>query len=92
MVLLIILRKGVGEASINSVFLIYCDRTLDGIVANDVTVCEVFGDNARARFVFLGNIAIVTFAMVCVGTGSSEFIQARSTRDLNLGITELCVV
>jgi hypothetical protein len=41
------------------VLLVERDGLLDGLVANGVAVCEVLGDDARARLVLLLEVVVV---------------------------------
>lgn len=53
------LDKAVG----NSMLLIELDSTLDGLVANNVTVGKIFGNNAAAWLLFLGDLVTVTLSL-----------------------------
>lgn len=81
------LNKAVGY----SVLLIELDGTLDGLVANNITVGKIFGDNAAAWFLFLGDLVAVALSLLFVMT-SIIFATASGAGDVNLCGTKLSVI
>ena len=61
------LCKGVGEAIGDTVLIIEGNSTLDGGVTNHVAVGEIFGNDARARLVFLRDVMLVAGSIFGVG-------------------------
>lgn len=74
---LVVLGKGVGEASRDAMLFVQSNGTFYGIVADGVSMCEVFGDNARTGLIFLSEIAVIAFPMVCIRSRSrsSELVE-----------------
>lgn len=58
---LVEIAQGGGEAVREAVLLVQGDGLLDGVVADDVPVRQVLGDDARARLVFLGDLVLFGF-------------------------------
>ena len=83
------------EASADPMFLIESDSALDGGVGEDVTVGEVFRDDAGAGFVFLANLFISSNTdgtrdgVLC---GCYNVIEAGGRGDFDLGGSKLGVV
>jgi len=78
------------EATADSVLLVDLESSLDGLVADGVAVCKVFGDDAGTRLVFLADL----FAVLIV-TGSltaSDLIERCGRGYLDLRWSELGVV
>lgn len=63
------LCKSVGEAIGDTVLVVKGNGTLDRRVADHVAVGEVFGNDARARLVFLRNVMLVAGGVFSVGAG-----------------------
>jgi hypothetical protein len=68
--LLIEVSKGGGEPARKAVLLVQGDRLGNGVVADYVAVREVFGDDARAGLVFLGNVVLFFFSFA-LGVGGA---------------------
>lgn len=58
-VLLVEVLQGGGEARGEAVLLVQRDGLLDRLVADDVAVRQVLGDDARARLVLLLDVVVV---------------------------------
>lgn len=63
------LRKGVGEAVGDTMLVVKRNCPLDRGVTDCVAVCEVLGNNARARLVFLRDIMFVAGGVLGVSAG-----------------------
>lgn len=66
----------------------YC--TLNSIVTYCIAMGKVFSKDSRAGFIFLGDIALVTFTMI--RTRPRKLIKVSSAGNLNLGASKLCVI
>lgn len=63
------LRKGVGEAVGDTMLVVKRNCPLDRGVTDCVAVCEVLGNNARARLVFLRDIMFVAGGVLGISAG-----------------------
>ena len=71
-------------------FVVQSNRTLDGIIADDIAVSEVLGDNTRAGLILL--LEVMGIARCVFGVGASEITDASGAGNLDLRTTKLCVV
>lgn len=67
------------------------DRSLQGGVADDVAVREVFGYDARAGFVFLRDVMLIAVGVIAA-RGAAWGGAGGVARDLHLGRSKLGVV
>ena len=75
------------EAAGNTVLVVKVERTLRSLVADNVTVGEVLGDDTGAGLLLLGNLVAVLLAV-----GLIELLSALGTGYGNLGLSKLGVV
>ena len=90
-VLLIKIVQGLGKAGADAVLLIKVKGSLDSLVADDISVREVFGKNARTRLVLLRE----TLAILIGRSGrvsTSSLVQRGSRCDLDLRWSQLSVI
>ena len=84
--------EGGDEASTDAVLVIESNGLFDGLVADDIAVGQIFGNNAGARLVLL----IDVLSGVLVGGASrlvaSNLVERGSRRDVNLCSSELGVI
>lgn len=90
-VLAVELGERVGEARGDAVLFVQRDRSLQGGVADDVAVREVFGYDARAGFVFLRDVVLITGGVIAARSAAWGGAGGVA-RDLHLGRSKLRVV
>lgn len=91
LVLRVEILQGFGEALAHTVLLVHLDGTLHDIVAEDVAVGEVFGDDACAWLFLLRDIFLMFLARA--GALAAGHLLQRSCRgDMDLTGAELGVV
>jgi hypothetical protein len=74
------------------VLLVQFDRLGDGVVADDVAVGQVFGEDARARLVFLVDVVLIFFGFDFGGGGASQIVDRRGCFDVDGRGAELGLV
>lgn len=65
---------------------------LDGIVADGITMSEIFGDDASAGFVLLRDVILVAGCIVCACGFACNVFEIGGAGDLDLGAAKLGVV
>lgn len=63
-----------GELVGESVLLVQCDGLLNRTVTDNVSVCQVLGDNARAWLVFLGDL-VLFFGLLAGGLATGDVVD-----------------
>lgn len=91
LVLAVELGERIGEARGDAVLVVERDRSLQGGIADDVAVREVFGDDARAGLIFLRDIVLIAGGVIAA-RGAAWSGAGCVARDLHLGCSELGVV
>lgn len=88
-------RERIREPIRDAVLVVELDRTLNRLVADDVAMSEILGDDARARLVFLLDVALLgrvsTLGWVVRG-GFGDVVKAVRAADLNLSRPKLSIV
>lgn len=85
--------QGVGEAAADTVLVIESNCSLDGLIADDVAVCEVLGDDTGTGLVLLFDVA-VSSGLICradrLATGN--LVKGSCGGNVDLSGAKLCVV
>ena len=85
------LIEGLDEAVTYTMLLVEFDSTLNSLVADNISVGKVFGNDTAAGLLLLGDLVTVTLGLVLVVT-SIILVATSGAGDLNLSATELGVV
>ena len=64
LVLAVEVGKSGGEAVGDTMLVVECNGTLDGIVADGVPVRQIFGNDARTWLVFLSDVMLVAICLI----------------------------
>jgi hypothetical protein len=88
-VLLVEVLQGLCEAVADTVLLVHLDGALHDLIAQDVAMGEILGDNARARLVLLRDVIVVGVAS---GLTAGCLIERLSRGDVDLSRAQLGVV
>jgi len=83
--------KGLEEAAGDTVLLVKLDGTLDGLVADNVTVGKILGNNAASRLLLLSDLVAITLSLVFV-VAAIVLVVAAGAGDFHLMGTKLGVV
>jgi hypothetical protein len=71
--------------------LVEFDSTLDSLVANNISVSKVLGNDTAARLLLLGDLVAVTLSLVLV-VAAIILVATSGRGDLNLSSTKLGIV
>lgn len=80
------------ETIADAVLVVKSNGLSDGLVADDVTVSEVFSDDARARLVLLCNVISSRFIGRAGSVGTGDLVKCSCRGNMDLSGTELRVV
>jgi len=91
MVLGIKLVESLEEAVAYTMLLVKFDSTLDSLVANNISMSKVFGNDTASGLLLLGDLVTVTLGLVLVVV-AIVLVATSGTGDLNLSGTKLGIV
>ena len=91
MVLLVYVLEGSEETARDAVFLIQINGALGSLVANYISMGEIFCDDTGAGLLFLCNLIGITLG-ICGEVASIVFVGSGCAGDLDMACTKLSVV
>lgn len=92
MVLAVKVGESIGEAIRDAMLVVQSYGALNGVVADDVAVSEIFSDDTGTWFVFLGDVALIAVRIVRRRRLAGKIFKIGRARDLDLRAAELSVV
>lgn len=85
--------QGVGEAAADTVLVVKGNCSLDGLIADDVAVCEVLGDDAGTGLIFLVDVTVSSWLIGRANRlATGNLVEGSCGGNVDLSGAKLCVV